>query len=82
MTDGNAMKIDIPDQVAQDLEVADRIVERAMRGVPEGRHINADEILPLIRSYYVMRERLAEAAAHLSNQYQRDLDGMSLHESE
>lgn len=82
MTDGDAMKSDIPEHVAQDLEIADRIVERAKRGVPDGRHVNADEVLPLIRAYFVMRERLAEAAAHLSSQYQRDLEGMSLHESE
>jgi hypothetical protein len=82
MTDGNAMKIDIPEQVAQDLEVADRIVARAIRGVPDGRHINADEVLPFIRAFYVVREKLAETATHLSNQYQRDLEGMSLHESE
>lgn len=46
---------------ADDMAVADRIVERATRGVPNERHIMADEVLPFIRAYVVMRDTAAQA---------------------
>jgi hypothetical protein len=65
---------------ADDLEAADRIVERAKRGVPSGRHIMADEEIPLIRAFVLMRSQLTDAAKFMQELHQRELKGMELGE--
>jgi len=64
---------------APDLEIADKIVERAARGATQERHIMADETLPFIRAYVVMRSMNEETAKLLSELKQRELDGMAVH---
>lgn len=64
---------------APDLEIADRIVERAARGVKQERHIMADETLPFIRAYVLMRSVNQETAKLLADFKQRELDGMAIH---
>ena len=66
---------------ALDLEIADKIVERAARGVKRERHIMADETLPFIRAYVVMRSMNEETAKLLNEFKQRELDGMAVHDA-
>lgn len=66
---------------APDLEIADRIVERAARGVKRERHIMADETLPFIKAYVLMRSVNQEMAKLLTELKQRELDGMAVHVS-
>ena len=61
-----------------DLATADRIIERAKRGVPAGRHIMANEEMPLIRAYALLRATAEKAAEYMTEQHQREVDGMGL----
>ncbi|WP_439150815.1 hypothetical protein [Sulfitobacter sp.] len=63
---------------APDLEAADRIVERTKRGVPPGREMMADEVLPFIRAYVLMRDLAANSAAFMAELHARELDGMGV----
>lgn len=70
-----------PDDIeafADDLETADRIVDRAKRGVPAGRHMHANEELPLIRAYVLLRAQLEDAANFMAQQHEREIAGMGL----
>ena len=67
------------DAFADDLEIADKILERAARGVPHERHIMASETLPFIRAYALMRSVNEETAKLLAEFKQRELDGMKIH---
>lgn len=66
---------------APDLEIADKIVDRAARGVKQERHIMADETLSFIRAYVVMRSMNEETAKLLNEFKQRELDGMAVHDA-
>ena len=61
---------------ADDLEIADRIVYRAKEGVPDGRHINANEVMPFIRAYVLMRDTAARSATFMTELHKRELAGM------
>ena len=67
---------------APDLEVADRIVERAKAGVPRGRHIMANEEMPLIKAYVLMRSQMEDAAKFMAALKAREESGMAAHEKE
>ena len=63
---------------AGDLEIADSVVDRAKEGVTEGRHIHANEVMPFIRAYALMRDVAEKSAAFMTEQHQRELAGMSV----
>lgn len=62
---------------APDLEVADKIVSRAMKGATKYRHIRSDEEMPLIRAYFIMRDLAQQGASFMAAQKQASLDGMA-----
>jgi len=66
------------DALAPDLETADRIVERVKSGVPAGREMMADETIPFIRAYVLMRDLAAKSAAFMVEQHAREIEGMSV----
>ena len=68
------------DSLETDLEIADRIVARALEGVPDGRHIHANEVMPFIRAYVAMRGLAADAGAFMEELKAREMQGMGLHE--
>lgn len=59
-----------------DLIMADNIVDRVKRGVPAGREVMADEVLPFIRSYVLLRSQLGDAAKFMAELHKRELQGM------
>ena len=61
-----------------DLITADKIVERVKAGVPAGREMMADEVMPFIRAYVLMRETAAESAAFMAEQHAREMAGMAV----
>ena len=61
-----------------DLAVADKIVDRAKDGVTDGRHIHANEVMPFIRAYALMRSVAEKSAAFMAEQHQREIAGMSV----
>lgn len=61
-----------------DLAVADKILERAKEGVPDGRHMHANEVMPFIRAYALMRDVAEKSAAFMTEQHRRELAGMSV----
>lgn len=64
--------------MAPDLETADRIVDRAKSGVTDGRHMHANEVMPFIRAYALMRDLAEKSAAFMAEQHQRETAGMSV----
>lgn len=64
------------DAFADDLETADRIVGRTKDGVPAGREMMADEVMPFIRAYVLMRSISERAADFMHDLHQRELQGM------
>lgn len=68
------------DTIESDLAVADRIVARAVEGVPDGRHIHANEVMPFIRAFVAMRAAAQDAADFMSALKEREMQGMGLHE--
>ena len=63
---------------ADDLEIADRIVERAKAGVVDGRHIMANEVMPLIRAYVLMLDIASRSAEFMTEQHKRELRGLDI----
>ena len=61
---------------SDDLEIADRIVERAKEGAVDGRHINANEVMPFIRAYVLMRNTASRSADFMTELRKRELSGM------
>lgn len=67
---------------ADDLETADRIVERVKEGVPAGREMMADEVMPFIRAYVLMRSTAEQSAQFMQDLHRREMVGMATHEDE
>jgi len=63
---------------ADDLIIADKVLDRAKDGVTDGRHIHANEVMPFIRAYALMRDVAEKSAAFMTEQPQRELAGMSV----
>lgn len=68
----------LSDEDAKALEVADKIVERAMQGHPPLRLWSADQELQFIRAYRLMRRAAEAGAAFIADHQERQLDAMSL----
>lgn len=68
------------DAMADDLETADRILERAERGVKADRLFHANEILPFLRAYAVMRNTAQDAANFMTAQKAREEASMKTHD--
>lgn len=66
--------------MADDFDTADKIVDRVRNGVPAGREMMADEVMPFIRAYVVMQDTAARAAKFMADLHQRELQGMELGE--
>ena len=66
------------DAFAPDLEIADRIVERAKQGVPAGREMMADEVDAFIRAYVLMRSLAEKSAAFMQELHKRELQGLDV----
>jgi hypothetical protein len=66
---------------AEDLETADKIVERVKTGVPAGREIMADETMALIRAFVLMRDTAERSAKFMTELHQRELTGMDIDRS-
>lgn len=64
--------------MAPEIEVFDRVIERVKRGVPAGREIMANEILPFIRVAVLMRDVAEQSARYMAAQYAREIESMSL----
>ena len=67
------------DAMADDLETADRIIKRAEEGRKIERLFHANEIMPFLRAYVVMRNTAQDAANFMTAQKQREKDAMRLH---
>ena len=67
---------------ADDLETADRIVERVKSGVPSAREIMADETMAFIRAYVLMRDTAERSAKFMVELHQRELTGMDIDRSQ
>ena len=65
---------------SDDLAIADTILDRAKEGVTDGRHMHANEVLPFIRAYALMRDIAEKSAAFMTEQHQREMQGMSVGE--
>lgn len=61
---------------SDDLATADTIVDRAKTGTTPFRHIRANEELPLIRAYVLMKDAAETAAKALLEHQQSVLDSM------
>jgi len=70
------------DAFSEDLETADRIVERVRAGVPTGREIMADETMALIRAFVLMRDTAERSAKFMAELHQRELTGMDIDRSQ
>jgi len=70
------------DAFADDLEAADRIVERVKSGVPSAREIMADETMAFIRAYVLMRDTAERSAKFMVELHQRELTGMDIDRSQ
>lgn len=68
------------DAMAPDLETADRIIERAKRGVKPDRLFHANEIEPFLRAYVVMRNTAQDAANFMTAQKAREEASMKTHD--
>lgn len=66
------------DAFSDDLEAADRIVDRAKRGVPLGRHIMANEEISLIRAYALMRDAAARSADFMTALHAQQMSAMDV----
>ena len=67
---------------ADDLDTADRIVERVKAGVPAGREMMADEVMLFIRAYVLMRDTAERSAKFMVELHQRELTGMDIDRSQ
>lgn len=67
------------DNWASDLETADTILDRVKHGVPSGREIMANEVIPFIRAYAIMRDMAEQSAAFMKQMHDRELQGMDIH---
>ena len=70
------------DAFSDDLETADRIVERVKSGVPAGREMMADETMAFIRAYVLMRDTAERSAKFMVELHQRELTGMDIDRSQ
>lgn len=70
------------DAFAEDLDIADCVVKRAKDGVPDGRHIHANEVLPMIRAYVLMRDVAARSAEFMQELHARELRGLDVNRDE
>jgi hypothetical protein len=59
------------------LETADRIVERAKRGVTKGRLIHDEEEMVFVKAYVFVLETLAMASDQLAADHARTTEGMN-----
>lgn len=63
---------------SDDLIIADKILERAKKGVTDGRQMHANEVMPFIRAYALMRDVAEKSAAFMTEQHRREIAGMSV----
>jgi hypothetical protein len=68
----------LSDEDVKALEVADKIVERAVQGHPPLRLWSADQELQFIRAYRLMRRAAEASAEFIADHHARQLDAMSL----
>lgn len=59
------------------LEAADRIIDRAQKGVTKGRLIHDDEERQIVEALWIFRETLAMMAEHAAADHERITAGMS-----
>lgn len=65
---------DIDPQTAEDIAVLDRVLDRVQRGVPKGREINDDEVMPVLRAAYTWRNAACAASSALTDARLRALE--------
>lgn len=59
------------------LEAADRIIDRAQKGVTKGRLIHDDEERQIVEALWIFRETLAMMAENAAADHERITAGMS-----
>lgn len=65
-----------PEQI-EILKTADKIVERAKKGVTKGRLFHDEEELIFVRAYVLILDTLAMMAEHAAADHQRTTDNMN-----
>lgn len=65
---------------ADDIDAADRAVERVKRGVPPCREMSASEVIPILRAYWIMRQGAIAGAAYIADKTEQEMQSMALGE--
>lgn len=56
------------------ITIADRVLERVRRGVPSGREIHADEIIPVLCALAIWKAHAEAGAAYIADAEKRALE--------